>query len=82
MAEVPVPATTAEKEEALLVRDLPKGRDIFEVPGPVSSDTAHGPADSCYGVTYLCAQSSQVTGSGVSTFGPDAMPAFMAEMLR
>ena len=34
MAEVPVPATTAEEEEALF--------------GP-------GPADSCYGVTYLCA---------------------------
>ena len=30
MAEVPVPATTAEEEEALFGPDLPKGRDILE----------------------------------------------------
>ena len=89
MTEVPVPATTAEEEEALFGPGPAQGAGHpggkpFEVPGPSSLPTQPTVADSCYWVSYLRhpAQSPQVTGSGVPTFGPDAMPAFMAEMLR
>ena len=60
------------------------GGNPFEVPGPSSLPTQPTVQPTTATATYLCATcpESQVTGSGVPTFGPDAMPAYMAEMLR
>ena len=55
------------------------------VPGPAplpTQPTAQPAAATGSPTSAPPAQSPQVTGSGVPTFGPDAMPAFMAEMLR
>ena len=90
MAEVPVPATTAEEEEALFGPGPAQGAghpggNPFEVPGPAplpTQPTAQPTAATGSPTSAPPAQSPQVTGSGVPTFGPDAMPAFMAEMLR
>ena len=90
MAEVPVPATTAEEEEALFGPGPAQGAghtggNPFEVPGPSSlptQPTVQSTAATGSPTSAPPAQSPQVTGSGVPTFGPDAMPAFMAEMLR
>eukprot|EP00439_Symbiodinium_sp_Y106_P019413 s6760_g2.t1 len=88
MAEVPVPGTTAEEEEALFGPGPAQGAghpggNPFVVSGPASLPTQPtAPAAAMGSPTSAPAQSPQVTGSGVPTFGPDAMPAFMAEMLR
>ena len=90
MAEVPVPATTAEEEEALFGpgpaqgAGHPGGKPVRGSWTFFSSDAAHVQPTAATGSPTSAppAQSPQVTGSGVPTFGPDAMPAFMAEMLR
>ena len=90
MAEVPVPATTAEEEEALFGPGPAQGAghpggNPFEVPGLSSlptQTTVQPTAATGSPTSAPPAQSPQVTDSGVPTFGPDAMPAFMAEMLR
>ena len=90
MAEVPVPGTTAEEEEALFGPGPAQGAghpggNPFVVPGPAplpTQPTAQPAAATGSPTSAPPAQSPQVTGSGVPTFGPDAMPAFMAEMLR
>ena len=89
MAEVPVPGTTAEEEEALFGPGPAQGAghpggNTFVVPGPAplpTQPTAQPAAATGSPTSAPPAQSPQVTGSGVPTFGPDAMLAFMAEML-